>query len=63
MAVCSVCGKKTVFGNTVAHSATTERRTWKPNLRKVKALLPDGTSKRVYVCSKCLKAGKVKKAV
>ncbi|GAB6072549.1 50S ribosomal protein L28 [Venenivibrio stagnispumantis] len=63
MAVCYVCGKKTVFGNTVAHSATTERRTWKPNLRRVKVVLENGTAKRVYVCSKCLKAGKVKKVI
>lgn len=63
MAVCQICGKKTVFGNTVAHSATTERRTWKPNLRKVRVILDDGSTKRVYVCSKCLKAGKVKKAI
>jgi large subunit ribosomal protein L28 len=63
MAVCQICGKKTVFGNTVAHSATTERRTWKPNLRRVRVVLEDGSTKRIYVCAKCLKAGKVKKAV
>jgi large subunit ribosomal protein L28 len=63
MAVCQICGKKTVFGNTVAHSATAERRTWKPNLRRVRVVLEDGSTKRIYVCAKCLKAGKVKKAV
>ena len=63
MAVCQICGKKTVHGNRVAHSATTTKRVWKANLQKVKAVLPDGTTKKIYVCTKCLKAGKVRKAV
>ncbi len=63
MAKCQICGKHTAHGNTVAHSATTTKRVWKPNLQKVRAVLSDGTVKRIYVCAKCLKAGKVKKAV
>lgn len=63
MAVCQICGKKTAFGNRVAHSATTTKRTWRPNLQKVKAKLADGSVKKIYVCTKCLKAGKVVKAV
>ena len=63
MAVCQICGKKTAHGNSVAHSATKTKRTWRPNLQKVKAVLPDGTVKRIYVCAKCIKAGKVRKAV
>ncbi|EDP73398.1 50S ribosomal protein L28, partial [Hydrogenivirga sp. 128-5-R1-1] len=61
--VCQICGKKTTFGNRVAHSATTTKRTWRPNLQKVKARLSDGTVKKIYVCTKCLKAGKVVKAI
>jgi len=63
MAVCQICGKKTAHGNSVAHSATTTKRIWKPNLQKVKAKLPDGSVKRIYVCAKCIKAGKVIKAI
>ena len=63
MAVCYICGKKTAHGNRVAHSATTTKRVWKPNLQKVKVVLPNGSTKKVYVCTKCLKAGKVRKAV
>ena len=62
MAVCQICGKKTAFGNSVAHSATTTKRKWKPNLQRVRVVLPDGSVKRIYVCSKCIKAGKVIKA-
>ena len=36
-------------------------RTVKPNLRTVKALV-DGEVKRIHVCAKCLKNGKVKRA-
>ncbi|WP_029521534.1 MULTISPECIES: 50S ribosomal protein L28 [unclassified Persephonella] len=63
MAVCQICGKKTAHGNRVAHSATTSKRVWRPNLQRVRAVMPDGSTKRIYVCAKCLKAGKVKKAV
>ena len=37
-------------------------RTVKPNLRTVKALV-NGEVKRVSVCSKCLRSGKVQRAV
>ena len=38
------------------------KRTRKPNLQKVRALV-DGRRVRITVCTKCLKAGKVVKAV
>jgi large subunit ribosomal protein L28 len=37
------------------------KRTWKPNLQRVRALV-NGSPKRIYVCTSCLKAGKVRKA-
>lgn len=57
MAKCSLCGKGVVFGNTVSHSHRKCNRTWKPNIRKVKAVV-DGTSKTVYICSRCLRTQK-----
>ncbi len=63
MAICQICGKKTAHGNRVAHSATKTKRTWKPNLQRVRVRLSDGTVKRIYVCTKCMKAGKVIKAI
>ena len=62
MAKCYVCGKTTKIGRSVTFSAERNPRKFKPNLQRVKALLPDGTVKRIYVCTKCLKAGKVVKA-
>ena len=38
------------------------RRRFNPNLQKVRVLL-NGVAKRAYICTKCLKAGKVQKAV
>lgn len=57
MAKCSMCGKGVVFGNTVSHSHRKCNRTWKPNIRKVKAVV-DGTSKTIYLCSRCLRTQK-----
>ena len=61
MAKCSVCGKGVVFGQNVSHSNRKTNRTWKPNIRKVKAVV-DGTNCSVYVCSRCLRSGKIERA-
>ncbi len=37
------------------------RRRFDPNLQKVR-IVEDGALRRVYVCTRCLKAGKVTKA-
>ncbi|MEZ0361449.1 MAG: 50S ribosomal protein L28 [Hydrogenobacter sp.] len=63
MARCYVCGKTTKFGKSVTFSAEQNPRTFKANLQKMRVKLSDGSVKRVYVCTKCLKAGKVVKAV
>ena len=60
--VCAFCGKKPSFGNNRSHSMVATRRRFNPNLQKVRVLL-DGVAKRAYICTRCLKAGKVQKAV
>ena len=62
MARCEICGKEKVFSLQVSHSHRKSSRSWKPNLRSVKAVV-DGEVKRVSVCSKCLRSGKVQRAV
>ncbi len=62
MAKCEVCGKAMVFGLKVSHSNRKTNRTWKPNIRKVKAIV-DGTPKTVNVCSRCLRSGKITRAI
>jgi large subunit ribosomal protein L28 len=61
MAKCSVCGKGVVFGHQVSHSNRKTNRAWKPNIRRVKAVV-EGSNKTVYVCSRCLRSGKVTRA-
>lgn len=65
MAKCEVCEKSVSFGNklsiTRSHISKRTTRTWKPNLRKVKALV-NGEPKRISVCTKCLRSGKVTRA-
>ena len=65
MAKCAICGKTTSFGNnlsiTRSHISKRNVRPVKPNLRSVKADI-DGEVKRIKVCAKCLKDGKVKRA-
>ena len=62
MAKCEVCGKSMTFGMKVSHSNRKTNRTWKPNIRKVKAVV-NGTNKTITVCSRCLRSGKVQRAV
>ena len=39
MAKCEICGKDVSFGIKVSHSHRRSNRTWKPNIRRVKALV------------------------
>ena len=62
MAKCDICGKGVTFGIKMSHSHRRANRTWKPNVRKVKAVV-NGSVKSVYVCTRCLRSGKVVRAV
>ncbi|MCS7198360.1 MAG: 50S ribosomal protein L28 [Candidatus Bipolaricaulota bacterium] len=62
MAVCTVCGKTTKFGNQVSFAGNRNNRTFKPNLQTVRAVI-NGRIKKVTVCTRCLKAGKIQKAI
>lgn len=65
MAKCAICEKAISHGNklsvTRSHISKRTSRTWKPNLRTVKAIV-DGQPKRISVCAKCLRSGKVTRA-
>ena len=50
MAKCEFCDKGVVFGIRVSHSHRRTNRPWKPNVKRVKAIV-DGTPKHVYVCT------------
>jgi large subunit ribosomal protein L28 len=59
--VCYVCSKGTTFGNNVSHANNKTRRRWLANLHRVRIVTESG-NRRVRVCSRCLSAGKVRKA-
>ena len=61
-AVCEVCGKKPSFGNSVPFSQKKTRRRWNPNIQRIRAVV-NGTPKRLYVCTSCIKSNKVQKRV
>jgi large subunit ribosomal protein L28 len=58
---CEICGKGPQFGNRVSHANNRTKRRFEPNLQSVRALIK-GAAKRMRVCTRCLKAGKVLKA-
>ena len=59
--MCLICKKKPSVGNKVSHSNRKSKRMWLPNLQHVRAVI-EGKVKKIYVCTKCLKAGRVTKA-
>jgi large subunit ribosomal protein L28 len=73
--ICSVTGKTRVSGSIIhrkgltkksggigTHIAKITKRTFKPNVQRVRVRLANGTVQRVWVSAKALKAGKVNKA-
>ena len=62
MAKCDICNKEIAFGIKVSHSHRRTNRTWKPNVKKVKAIV-NGSPRRINVCTRCLRSGKVTRAI
>ena len=73
--ICEICGKGPSAGRTITRRGLAKKkggvgqritgitkRRFLPNLKIVRALI-NGKTKKIKVCTKCLKAGKVKKAV
>ena len=56
------CDKGVTFGIKVSHSHRRSNRAWKPNVKRVKAIV-DGTPRHVYVCTRCLRSNKVERAI
>jgi len=74
--ICELCGKRPVMGNTIKRRGMAKRkggagrkitgishRMFKPNIQHVKIITPQGIKQYIFICTKCLKAGKVKKAI
>ena len=65
MARCEICNKSIAFGNKISitrsHTSRRTTRTFKPNLRRVKAVV-NGETQTIHACTKCLRSGKVARA-
>ena len=59
--VCDICGKGPQFGNNISHAHNKTKRRWNVNLRPVRARVM-GSTRKLRVCTACLKSGKVVKA-
>ena len=59
---CEVCGKGVVYGNNVSHSNRKSNRVWLPNTQRVRVTV-DGTVRHMNVCTRCLRSGKVERAL
>lgn len=59
---CEVCGKGEQSGFNVSHSHLKTKRKWKPNIQRVKALV-NGEVKKINTCTRCLRSGKVQRAI
>lgn len=58
--VCDICGKRPVSGNNISHAHNRTRRRWLPNLQQVRAQV-NGKTKRLTVCTSCIKSHRVQK--
>jgi large subunit ribosomal protein L28 len=58
---CYVCNKGPATGNRVSKANNRRKRRFMPNLQRVR-IMEEGRSRRVRVCTRCLRAGKVRKA-
>ena len=74
--VCEVCGKKPQVGNVIQTRGKAKylggvgtkitgitRRTFKPNLQRIRTAGPGGNAKSMRVCVQCIRSGRVRKVV
>ena len=57
---CEVCHKGIMSGNNVSHSHKKTKRKWAPNVKRV-SVIENGSPKKMYVCTRCLRSGKVQR--
>ena len=62
MARCAICDKGAPFGINVSHSHRRTNKMWKSNIKSVRVKTENGNAKKMYVCTSCLRSGKVERA-
>jgi large subunit ribosomal protein L28 len=61
-AVCDICGKHPGFGMSVSFSHKRNPRRWNPNVQRIR-ILEGRRPVRRNVCTSCIKANKVQRAI
>ncbi len=59
---CDICDKGKGTGHAVSHSNRHTKRSWRPNIQRIR-VLHQGRTQRLKVCTACLRSGRVTKAV
>ena len=59
---CEICGKGQVSGNQVSHSNRHSKRKWNANIQSVR-IMDNGTVRRAKVCTRCMRSGKIERAI
>lgn len=60
---CEVCGKGQTSGNNVSHSMRHTRRKFNANIQQIRVVDENGTVRRANVCTRCIRNGKVNRAI
>lgn len=60
---CEFCGKKTIFGHNVSHAHNVTGRSWLPNLKRIRVSQEQGGTRKVRICTRCLRSGGFQKKV
>ena len=58
---CEICGKGPLTGNKVSHAHNKSRMRQLPNLQTIHAVV-NGTNKKLRVCTRCIKSGRIQKS-
>ncbi|KPL19701.1 MAG: 50S ribosomal protein L28 [candidate division Zixibacteria bacterium SM23_81] len=59
---CEICGKVPISGSNISHAHNVTKRRWMPNLQRVRVVV-DGKSKKIDVCTTCLRSGRVQRMI
>ncbi|MGD9014653.1 MAG: 50S ribosomal protein L28 [Candidatus Omnitrophota bacterium] len=73
--ICAICNKRQMYGHSLSRRGLSKKkggtgkkttrvtkRRFLPNLHKIKAKIC-GRAKTIYICTKCLKSGKIQKII
>jgi large subunit ribosomal protein L28 len=58
---CEICGKGPSAGRNISHAHNVTPRRFNPNLQRVRVAINGGT-KRMRICTRCIRSQKVTKA-